>query len=93
MQVELFGTPQLVLHKVLVEVDAKKRADDLAGSHPPREEGEETSEEKWSENGAQRCEGLGQACDCGLDVLLHILHPLFIFIKTTRQHRCCSGHH
>lgn len=85
--------PQLVLHKVLVEVDAKQRADDLAGSHPPREEGEETSEEKWSEDGPQRREGLRQACYCGLDVLLHIFHPLFVFIEATGQHGRCCGHH
>lgn len=82
MQVEVNGTPHLVLHKILVEVYAKKRADDLAGSDPPREEGEETSEEKWSEDQAKRCEGLGQARNRGLDVLLHILHPVFVFIHT-----------
>lgn len=58
MQVEKYVPPQLVLHKVLVEIDAEQRADDLAGSHPPSEEGEETSEEKWSEDGLQCCEGL-----------------------------------
>lgn len=40
-----------------MEVDAKKRADDLAGSHPPGEEGEEASEEKRSEDGPQCSEG------------------------------------
>lgn len=52
------GAPQLVVHKVLVEVDAKQRADHLAGSHPPGEEGKEASEEERSEDGPQRCEGL-----------------------------------
>lgn len=85
------GLPQLVLHQVLVEVDAEQRADDLAGRHPPRQEGEETSEEKWSEDGAQRHEGLCQVGNCGLDVLIHVVHPLFIFIETTGQHGRCYG--
>ena len=92
-QVELYATPHLVLHKVLMEVDAKQGADDLAGSYPPSEEGEETSEENWSEDRPQRCEGLWQACYCGLDVLLHVVHALFIFIDNTRQHRSSRGHH
>lgn len=41
-----------------MEVDAEQRADHLAGSHPPGEEGKETSEEKGSEDGPERCEGL-----------------------------------
>lgn len=52
MQVQVYSTPHLVLHEVLVEVDAKQRADDLAGGHPPYEESDKTSEENWSEEGA-----------------------------------------
>lgn len=43
---------RLALHKVLVEVDAKQRADDLASSHPPCEESKEASEKKRSEDRA-----------------------------------------
>lgn len=63
-----------------MEVDSKQRADDLAGGRPPREEGKETSEEDGSEDRAQSGEGLRQAGDGGLDVLLCVLHALLIVI-------------
>lgn len=83
----------LVLHEVLVEVDAEQGADDLAGSHPPREEGEETSEEDGSEDGAQSGEGLRQVGDSGLDVLLHVLHAVFIVVEAAVGHGSCGGYH
>lgn len=73
--------PGLVLHQVLVEVDAEERADDLAGGHPPRQEGEEASEEDGGEDGAQRGERLRQPGHGGLDVLLHVLHPVLVIVQ------------
>lgn len=42
-----------------MEVNAKQAADDLAGSHPPGEEGKEASEEEGGEDRAQGREALG----------------------------------
>jgi len=85
--------PRLVLHEVLVEVDAEQRADELAGGHPPREEGEQTPQEERREDGAQRGEGLRQARHGGLDVLLRVLHPLLVFVETAGQHGRHGGQH
>lgn len=42
-----------------MEVNAKQAADDLAGGHPPGEEGKEASEEEGGEDRAQGREALG----------------------------------
>lgn len=76
-----------------MEVDAEQGADDLAGGHPPREEGEETSEEDGSEDGAQCHEGLRQAGDGGLDVLLRVLHAVFVIVQAAVGHGSGGGHH
>lgn len=76
-----------------MEVDAKQRADDLAGGHPPREEGEQSPEEDGSEDGAQGGEGLRQAGDGGLDVLLWVLQALVIFIQAAVGNGSCGGHY
>lgn len=75
-----------------MEVDAKQRADDLAGGHPPREEGEETSEEDGGEDGAQRGEGLRQAGHGGLDVLLRVLHALVVVVEAAVGGGRSGGH-
>lgn len=76
-----------------MEVDAEQGADDLAGGHPPREEGEEPSEEDGSEDGAQGGEGLRQVGHRGLDVLLHVLRAVFIVLEAAVGHGSCGGHH
>lgn len=75
-----------------MEVDAEERADDLAGGHPPREEGEETSEEDGREDRAQGGQGLRQAGHGGLDVLLPVLHALLIVIQAAVGGGGGSGH-
>lgn len=37
-------------HEILVKVDAKQAADELAGSHPPGKESKDPSEEDWGED-------------------------------------------
>lgn len=86
------GAAPLVLHEVLVEVDAEERADDLAGGHPPGEEGEEASEENGGEDGAQGGEGLRQAGHGGLDVLLRLLHGVFVIVQAAVGDGRCGGH-
>lgn len=76
-----------------MEVDAEQGADDLAGGHPPREEGEQPSEEDGSEDGAQSGEGLRQVGDSGLDVLLHVLRAVLIVVEAALGHGSRGGHH
>ena len=56
-----------------MEVDPQQAADDLAGRHPPGEEGQDSPEEERGEDGPQGAEGLQQARRRRLDVLLRIL--------------------
>lgn len=77
--------PFSVVHQVLVEVDAKETADDLARGHPPSEEGEEAAKEEWCEDGAEAVEGLSEVGHGGLDLLLHILGFLIVLHPWDRR--------
>lgn len=60
-----------------MEVDSEQAGDELAGCHPPGEEGEEAAVEEGGEDAAQGAKGLRDTGHRHLDVLLDLL-PLLV---------------
>lgn len=77
------GTSQLPQSggcQVLVEIEAEEAGDDLAGGHPPGEEGKESTEEEGGEDAAQDARDL-------LHRGMHVLPVLAAALRRCR--RCC----
>lgn len=69
---------------MLVEVEAEEAGDDLARSHPPGEEGEESTEEERGEDPAQHARDL-------LHRRAHLLPVLTAGTRWSRSHRRGDG--